>query len=208
MPLYVTLPFCTRSRCAVHAIPGCSAGGNTWPEIGEVVLFDYPYMLEGRKRPDFLPQLIAAHREALANARKQSGNPFVILVGKSMGSRIGCHVANQEQVAGLVCLGYPLCAAGNVTKLRDKVLKELRTPILFVQGTRDRPLPARSASPGAERNGRSDDASCGGRGRPFSGRCQTGSQGERETQEQVDRHILNAVREFTETVKDSSARKD
>ena len=31
-------------------------------EIGEVETFDYPYMREGRKRPDRLPQLIAAHR--------------------------------------------------------------------------------------------------------------------------------------------------
>jgi uncharacterized protein len=35
-------------------------------EIGEVETFDYPYMREGRKRPDRLPELIAAHREALA----------------------------------------------------------------------------------------------------------------------------------------------
>ena len=35
-------------------------------EIGEVETFDYPYMREGRKRPDRLPQLIAAHRQALA----------------------------------------------------------------------------------------------------------------------------------------------
>ena len=34
-------------------------------EIGEVETFDYPYMREGRKRPDRLPQLIAAQREAL-----------------------------------------------------------------------------------------------------------------------------------------------
>lgn len=38
---------------------------------------------------------------------------------------------------GLVCLGYPLCAMGDRTKLRDEVLRALDTPILFVQGTRD-----------------------------------------------------------------------
>ena len=54
-----------------------------------------------------------------------------------MGGRIGCHVALEEQIAGLICLGYPLCAMGDRTKLRDKVLRELQTPILFVQGTRD-----------------------------------------------------------------------
>lgn len=34
-------------------------------------------------------------------------------------------------------LRYPLCGGGDPAKLRDKVLRELRTPILFVQGTRD-----------------------------------------------------------------------
>jgi predicted alpha/beta-hydrolase family hydrolase len=54
-----------------------------------------------------------------------------------MGGRIGCHVALEEKVAGLICLGYPLCAGGDRTKLRDKVLQELQTPSLLVQGTRD-----------------------------------------------------------------------
>jgi predicted alpha/beta-hydrolase family hydrolase len=104
--------------------------------LGEVVLFDYDYMREGRKRPDPPSQLIAAHRRALVQLReKTSGQIF--LIGKSMGGRIGCHLSLEEKVAGLICLGYPLCAMGDRTKLRDKVLRELQTPILFVQGTRD-----------------------------------------------------------------------
>ena len=43
----------------------------------------------------------------------------------------------EEKVDGLVCLGYPLCAMGDRTKLRDEVLRALTTPIVFVQGTRD-----------------------------------------------------------------------
>lgn len=104
--------------------------------IGEVTLFDYDYMRAGRRRPDPAPQLIAAHRQALAQLReKTSGQIF--LIGKSMGGRIGCHVSLEEKVAGLICLGYPLCGGGDRSKLRDKVLRELETPILFVQGTRD-----------------------------------------------------------------------
>ena len=104
--------------------------------IGQVTLFDYDYMREGRRRPDPPPQLIAAHRRALMQIReKASGRIF--LIGKSMGGRIGCHLSLEERVAGLICLGYPLCAMGDRAKLRDKVLRELRTPIFFVQGTRD-----------------------------------------------------------------------
>ena len=58
-----------------------------------------------------------------------------------MGGRIGCHVSLEEKVTGLVCFGYPLCAMGDRTKLRNEVLCALTTPILFVQGTRDELCP-------------------------------------------------------------------
>lgn len=107
-------------------------------EIGEVEVFDYAYMREGRKRPDRLPQLIEAHRAALILARQKfptTGSAF--LIGKSMGGRIGCHLVLEEKVQGLICLGYPLCAMGDRSKLRDEVLRALASPILFIQGTRD-----------------------------------------------------------------------
>ena len=106
-------------------------------EIGEVETLDYAYMRDGRKRPDPLPKLVAAHREALNDARKQHPPESTILIGKSMGGRVGCHLSLEEKVDGLVCLGYPLCAMGDRTKLRDEVLRALNTPILFVQGSRD-----------------------------------------------------------------------
>jgi predicted alpha/beta-hydrolase family hydrolase len=106
-------------------------------EIGDVETLDYAYMREGRKRPDPLPKLIATHREALDDARKRRPPQSSILIGKSMGGRVGCHLSLEEQVDGLVCLGYPLCAMGDRTKLRDEVLRALKTPILFVQGARD-----------------------------------------------------------------------
>lgn len=104
--------------------------------VGEVTLMDYNYMRDGRKRPDPLPQLIAAHRRALTQVRERASGP-IFLIGKSMGGRVGCHVALEEKVTGLICLGYPLCAMGDRTKLRDEVLRQLGTPVLFVQGTRD-----------------------------------------------------------------------
>ena len=106
-------------------------------EIGDVETLDYGYMREGRKRPDPLPKLIAVHREALNGARKRHPAKSTILIGKSMGGRVGCHLSLEEKVDGLVCLGYPLCAMGDRTKLRDEVLRGLNTPILFVQGSRD-----------------------------------------------------------------------
>jgi predicted alpha/beta-hydrolase family hydrolase len=104
--------------------------------LGDVVAFDYPYMRAGRKTPDRLPALIAAHREVLAEARARAGGGSLFLIGKSMGGRVGCHVALEETVAGVICLGYPL-QSGSSGAMRDEVLIALRTPILFIQGSRD-----------------------------------------------------------------------
>lgn len=104
--------------------------------LGSVHPFDYPYALEGRRRPDPLPKLIEAHRAALAQLRAKHDGP-IVLAGKSMGGRVGCHVALIEPVAAIICFGYPLCGAGDRSKLRDQVLLDSTTPILFAQGTRD-----------------------------------------------------------------------
>ena len=104
--------------------------------IGTVSPFDYSYALAGRRRPDPLPKLIEAHRAALAALRAKHDGP-IVLAGKSMGGRVGCHVALVDPVEAVICFGYPLCGAGDRSKLRDKVLLELKTPILFAQGTRD-----------------------------------------------------------------------
>lgn len=105
--------------------------------LGEVDCFDYRYQRAGRKSPDKPPVLVAAHREALEAVRAKSSEP-IILVGKSMGGRIGCHLAvdlADDAPPALVCLGYPLKAQGGA--VRDAVLLQQRVPVLFVQGSRD-----------------------------------------------------------------------
>jgi predicted alpha/beta-hydrolase family hydrolase len=103
--------------------------------VGSVVTLDYPYMKSGRRSPDPLPKLIDAHREALRDAR--TGRDVVVLAGKSMGGRVGCHLSLEESVNGIVCFGYPLKGAGKRAALRDEVLRSLTAPVLFIQGTRD-----------------------------------------------------------------------
>jgi predicted alpha/beta-hydrolase family hydrolase len=104
--------------------------------LGAVEPFDYPYQLAGRRAPDRRDVLVRAHHEALARARAKHPGSSAVLVGKSMGSRMGCHVAveAEDEPKALVCFGYPLSGRGPE---RQGVLLELRTPILFVQGTRD-----------------------------------------------------------------------
>jgi uncharacterized protein len=114
-------------------------------QLGHVSPFDYPYQRAGKKSPDRPPVLVATHRAELQRLRAETTGPL-ILIGKSMGGRIGCHLAveleqapDSERPSALVCLGYPLVAPGGA--VRDQVLVELKTPILFVQGTRDSMCP-------------------------------------------------------------------
>jgi len=163
--------------------------------IGEVALFDYDYMREGRRHPDPLPQMIAAHRQALAQFReKVSGQIF--LIGKSMGGRIGCHVALEEKVAGLICLGYPLCGGGDRSKLRDKVLRELQTPILFVQGTRDPLCPLDLLAEVRSQMKASNFLHLVENGDHSLRITKRGLQAAGETQDDVDQRILAAIGTF------------
>ena len=162
-------------------------------QLGDVETFDYDYMREGRKRPDRLPQLIAAHRQALAEARTKTSGP-ITLIGKSMGGRIGCHVALEEKVSGLVCLGYPLCAMGDRAKLRDQVLRDLHTSILFIQGTRDplcpldllEPVRSEMSAPNLLHVVKGGDHSLLVRKKDLGN----------ETQEDVDERIAKAISDF------------
>ena len=178
-------------------------------EIGEVETFDYDYMRAGRKRPDRLPQLIAAHRAALETFvdrdsrsvnREEPSTPRLLLVGKSMGGRIGCHVSLEEKVDGLVCLGYPLCAMGDRTKLRDEVLRALTAPILFVQGTRDAlcPLDLLEQVRGEMKAPNFLHVVEGGDHSLRVPKRQLQAMG--ETQEEVDQRALQAISKFVSTL--------
>lgn len=128
------LLLCAPGAGAPSSSPWMSRWAARLGALGDVVRFDYRYMKAGRKSPDPLPALVSAHREALEAARRAHRGPAV-LVGKSMGSRVGCHLSLDEPVAALVCLGYPLRGARG--QLRSEVLLALRTPVIFVQGSRD-----------------------------------------------------------------------
>jgi predicted alpha/beta-hydrolase family hydrolase len=183
--------------------PGAGApSGSAWmkawavrlAELGHVVAFDYPYASEGRRTPDRLPVLLAAHRAALERARRDVGRRRVILAGKSMGSRVGCHLSLAAPVDALVCLGYPLRGRGGA--LRDEVLLALATPVLFVQGTRDplcaleelEAVRARMRAPSSLH--RVEDGDHG----LVVGRRRLKARG--MTQEDVDRGTLEAIRDF------------
>jgi len=164
-------------------------------ELGRVVCFDYPYMVDGRRRPDPQPKLVDAHRRALAEARSSHDGPL-ILAGKSMGGRIGCHVTLEEPVDALICLGYPLRGAGKTANVRDQVLLELGTPVLFVQGTRDALCPLELLASVRERMTANSRLYVVDDGDHSLAPTRTFLRTAGETQADVDRRILEQIRSF------------
>jgi predicted alpha/beta-hydrolase family hydrolase len=107
-----------------------------------VARFEFPYMrarrVEGKKRPpDRGPVLRRSWHDAIRALSGAEGPGALVIGGKSMGGRIASMVADEERVAGLVCLGYPFHPPGQPEKLRVAHLEHLKTPALFVQGERD-----------------------------------------------------------------------
>jgi predicted alpha/beta-hydrolase family hydrolase len=163
--------------------------------LGSVIPFEYPYMAAGRRSPDRLPKLIEAHREALHAARKRRRSP-VYLVGKSMGSRVGCHLSLEESVDGIVCFGYPLKGMGKKAALRDEVLVALETRILFVQGTRDNLCPLDLLAGVRDRMKAPSELLVVDDGDHSLQVAKRTLKKNDETQDDVDACILDAVREF------------
>jgi predicted alpha/beta-hydrolase family hydrolase len=100
--------------------------------------FQFPYMEAGSKRPD-RPALATATIRAAVQRAERLGLPL-FAGGKSFGGRM-TSLAQAEaplpQVRGLVFLGFPLHPAKKPSEERAFHLKDVRAPMLFIQGTRD-----------------------------------------------------------------------
>jgi hypothetical protein len=97
-------------------------------------------MEQGRRLPDPKERLEACWRAVIETiAHRKRGRGVLAIGGKSMGGRIASQVAagDAPDVAGLVLLGYPLHPPGKKDQLRAKHLSQIKTPMLFVQGSRD-----------------------------------------------------------------------
>jgi hypothetical protein len=106
----------------------------------DVVTFDFPYMQQKRKAPDKAPVLETAFRDAIAEARALVTPEHALFIGgKSMGGRMATHLAaeRQQDVRGVVALGYPLHPPGKPEQLRVAHLPSIQVPVLIVQGARD-----------------------------------------------------------------------
>lgn len=103
--------------------------------------YQFPYMERGSKRTDPPAVAHAAVRAAVAHAAGRFPSLPLFAGGKSFGGRMSSQaqsLAPLPGVAGLVFLGFPLHPAGAPSSERARHLFDVRVPMLFVQGTRDK----------------------------------------------------------------------
>jgi uncharacterized protein len=105
----------------------------------ETVTFNFPYREAKRRVPDRPDVLERCFRAVIASARRSAHGLPVFIGGKSLGGRMASHLAavGDSDLAGLVCLGYPLHPPNKPEKLRVEHLPRIRIPVLIVQGSRD-----------------------------------------------------------------------
>jgi len=102
--------------------------------------FQFPYMERGSRRPDPPALCHAAVRAAVAEAARLAPKLALIAGGRSFGGRMTSQAQAIEPlpgVKGLAFLGFPLHPAGKPSVERAKHLREVKIPMLFLQGTRD-----------------------------------------------------------------------
>ena len=102
--------------------------------------FQFPYMEEGKHRPDAPAELLATVRAAVRAASSELPALPVFAGGKSMGGRMTSQAQAAEPipgVRGVVFLGFPLHAPKRPSSARAAHLAGVSLPMLFVQGTRD-----------------------------------------------------------------------
>ena len=107
----------------------------------DALTFNFLYTEQGRRVPDPKARLEACYGAVVETAlsEKTLKNNRLIVGGKSMGGRIASQIAavDCDNIAGLVFLGYPLHPPGKPEQLRDAHLRDVKRPMLFVQGSRD-----------------------------------------------------------------------
>jgi uncharacterized protein len=105
-----------------------------------VLRYNFPYMQRGSKRVD--PPAVAHKtvRAVVAAARARSAPLPLFAGGRSFGARMTSQAQAKtplDGVRGLVFFAFPLHPAGAPSTLRAAHLKDVKVPMLFLQGTRD-----------------------------------------------------------------------
>ena len=102
--------------------------------------FNFPFTENKKGRPD---TPVVAHQTietAILKAQKLFPKLPLFAAGKSFGGRMTsqCFAAHpNDNVKGIIFYGFPLHAPGKPSIERAEHLKDVRSPMLFLQGSRD-----------------------------------------------------------------------
>jgi predicted alpha/beta-hydrolase family hydrolase len=102
--------------------------------------FQFPYMEIRSRRPDPPAICHATVRAAVAEAARLAPTLTLIAGGRSFGGRMTSQaqaIKPLPGVKGLAFIGFPLHPAGKPSAERGEHLREVKIPMLFLQGTRD-----------------------------------------------------------------------
>ncbi len=101
--------------------------------------YNFPYIHRGSKRPDRPPVAQSTILAAIKYLRNKVDGP-IVLGGKSFGGRMASQtvaIHQPEEVQALVFYGFPLHAPGKPGIERAQHLRDIKIPMLFLQGDRD-----------------------------------------------------------------------
>jgi len=104
------------------------------------IRYNFPYMENGKKRPDVPAVATKTVEMVLRRAYELFPTVPIFASGKSFGGRMSSQCLSKnsiDYVKGIIFYGFPLHPAGAPAVDRAEHLKQVKVPMLFLQGTRD-----------------------------------------------------------------------
>ncbi|MGN6193416.1 MAG: alpha/beta hydrolase family protein [Ginsengibacter sp.] len=138
------------AKCIMALAHGAGAGmnhpfmvalANSLAETGIATLrFNFPFAENKKGRPDMPAVAQKTIEAAIAKAQQLSADLPVFVAGKSFGGRMSSQYISthpESPVDGIIFYGFPLHPPGKPSTDRAEHLKNVKVPMLFLQGTRD-----------------------------------------------------------------------
>src|SRR6185295_114164 len=139
-----------KSKCIMTLAHGAGAGMNhsfmvtlsqLLSEAGIATLrFNFPFTENKKGRPDSPAIAHQTIEAAIAKAKKLFPDLPLFVAGKSFGGRMSSQFLSahhDDGVKGIIFYGFPLHPPGKPSVERAEHLKEIKIPMLFLQGTKD-----------------------------------------------------------------------
>jgi predicted alpha/beta-hydrolase family hydrolase len=139
-----------KSICVITLAHGAGAGmhhsfmtalANTLAEVKIATLrFNFPFAENKKRRPDTPAVAHQTIEAAISKAHELFPKLPLFVSGKSFGGRMSSQYLsthNNTKVKGIIFYGFPLHPQGKPSVERAEHLKQVKVPMLFLQGTRD-----------------------------------------------------------------------